>query len=85
MSLKNDNKLQLESEKSLFNLNCINSSEFPLTDENFNQNQIKQILKWNINARIERKRISEASTEIKKITIVRQMLGNIIINNVYYK
>ena len=36
---KNDNKLQLESEKSLFNLNCINSSEFPLTDENFNQNQ----------------------------------------------
>ena len=39
LSLKNDNKLQLESEKSLFNLNCINSSEFPLTDENFNQNQ----------------------------------------------
>ena len=31
------NKLQLESEKSVFNLNCINPSEFPLTDENFNQ------------------------------------------------
>ena len=49
LSLKNDNKLQLESEKSLFNLNCINSSEFPLTDENFNQNQFiinsKQFLK----------------------------------------
>ena len=39
LSLKNENKLQLESEKSLFNLNCINSSEFPLTDENFNQNE----------------------------------------------
>ena len=49
LSLKTDNKLQLESEKSLFNLNCINSSEFPLTDENFNQNEFlinsKQFLK----------------------------------------
>ena len=49
LSLKNDNKLQLESENSLFNLNCINSSEFPLTDENFNQNEFvldsKQFLK----------------------------------------
>jgi len=34
-----ENKLQLESEKSIFNLNCINASEFPLTDENFNQNE----------------------------------------------
>ncbi len=34
-----DNKLLLESEKSIFNLNCINASEFPLTDENFNQNE----------------------------------------------
>ena len=34
-----ESKLQLESEKSLFNLNCINASEFPLTDENFNQNE----------------------------------------------
>ena len=49
LCLKSDNKLQLESEKSLFNLNCINSSEFPLTDENFNQNEFlinsKQFLK----------------------------------------
>ena len=34
-----ENKLQLESEKSLFNLNCINASEFPLNDENFNKNE----------------------------------------------
>ena len=34
-----ENKLQLESQKSLFNLNCINASEFPLTDENFNKNE----------------------------------------------
>ena len=32
-------KLHLESEKSIFNLNCINASEFPVTDENFNQNE----------------------------------------------
>ena len=32
-------KLNLESENSVFNLNCINPSEFPLTDENFNQNE----------------------------------------------
>ena len=36
--MNNDSKLQLESEQSIFNLNCISSSEFPLTDENFNQN-----------------------------------------------
>ena len=44
-----ENKLQLESEKSQFNLNCINASEFPLTDENFNKNEFviesKQFLK----------------------------------------
>ena len=44
-----ENKLQLESEKSLFNLNCISASEFPLTDENFNKNEFviesKQFLK----------------------------------------
>ena len=34
-----DSKLSLESENSKFNLNCINASEFPLTDENFNQNE----------------------------------------------
>tara|TARA_Y100001970_G_scaffold288617_1_gene416454 strand:- start:799 stop:1911 length:1113 start_codon:yes stop_codon:yes gene_type:complete len=39
LSLSNENKLQLESEKSNFHLNCINSSEFPLTDENFNENE----------------------------------------------
>ena len=33
------NKLQLESEKSIFNLNCIDASEFPLTNENFNENE----------------------------------------------
>ena len=37
--LNDTNKLQLESEKSIFNLNCISSSEFPLTDENFNDNE----------------------------------------------
>ena len=44
-----ENKLQLESEKSLFNLNCINASEFPLSDENFNKNEFiiksKELLK----------------------------------------
>ena len=34
-----ESKIHLESEKSDFNLNCINASEFPLTDENFNKNQ----------------------------------------------
>ena len=38
-SSPNENKLQLESEKSIFNLNCISASEFPLMDENFNQNE----------------------------------------------
>ncbi len=49
LSINKENKLQLDSEKSIFNLNCINSSEFPLTDENFNQNEFivnsKQFLK----------------------------------------
>ena len=44
-----ENKLHLESEQSVFNLNCINASEFPLTDENFNQNEFiiksKELLK----------------------------------------
>ena len=34
-----ESKLQLESNKSLFNLNSINASEFPITDENFNENE----------------------------------------------
>ena len=44
-----ENKLHLKSEKSVFNLNCISAAEFPLTDENFNQNEFsvksKQLLK----------------------------------------
>ena len=38
-SFSGENKLQLESDKSIFHLNCIASSEFPITDENFNENQ----------------------------------------------
>ena len=38
-TLSNENKLQLESEKSIFNLNCISATEFPITDENFSQNE----------------------------------------------
>jgi DNA polymerase-3 subunit beta len=49
LSLKDISKLQVESEKSIFNLNCISAAEFPLTDENFNQNEFviksKQLLK----------------------------------------
>ncbi|MBA1340189.1 MAG: DNA polymerase-3 subunit beta [Pelagibacterales bacterium] len=49
LSLSETNKLQVESEKSIFNLNCINASEFPLTDENFNENvfsiKSKELLK----------------------------------------
>ena len=47
--LKDESKLQVESDKSVFNLNCINASEFPLTDENFTQNEFliksKQLFK----------------------------------------
>ena len=39
LTLTEVSKLQLESEKSIFNLNCISASEFPLTDENFDQNE----------------------------------------------
>ena len=39
LSLTDISKLQVESDKSIFNLNCISASEFPLTDENFNQNE----------------------------------------------
>ena len=49
LNLKDESKLQLESEKSIFNLNCISPSEFPLTEENFSENQFtiksKQLLK----------------------------------------
>ena len=40
-----ENKLHLESEKSVFNLNCIDAAEFPLTDENFNQNEFSILLR----------------------------------------
>tara|TARA_B100000029_G_scaffold368096_1_gene361592 strand:- start:59 stop:949 length:891 start_codon:yes stop_codon:yes gene_type:complete len=44
-----ENKLHLESEKSVFNLNCISATEFPLTNENFQQNEFsinsKKLLK----------------------------------------
>jgi DNA polymerase III subunit beta len=39
LTLNDVSKLHLESEKSIFNLNCMSASEFPLTDEDFNQNQ----------------------------------------------
>ncbi len=39
LTLTEVSKLHLKSEKSIFNLNCISASEFPLTDENFNQNE----------------------------------------------
>ena len=49
LSLNDVSKLQLESEKSIFNLNCISPSEFPLTDENFSENEFiiysKKLLK----------------------------------------
>jgi len=49
LTLNNNNKLHLESEQSVFNLNCMSASEFPLTEENFNQNEFsmksKQLLK----------------------------------------
>ncbi len=49
LTLNDTNKLHLESEMSIFNLNCLSPSEFPLTDENFSQNEFiiksKQFLK----------------------------------------
>ncbi len=49
LTLTDTSKLHLESEKSIFNLNCMSASEFPLTDENFDENQFliksKQLLK----------------------------------------
>ena len=37
----NDSKLNLESENSVFNLNCISSNEFPVTDEDFNEKEFE--------------------------------------------
>ena len=39
LSLSESSRLQLESEKSIFNLNCISPSEFPITNENFSDNE----------------------------------------------
>jgi len=38
-SFSGENKLQLESEKSKFNLLCLSPKDFPLVDENFNDNE----------------------------------------------
>ena len=44
-----ENKIQLESEKSTFNLNCLSASEFPVTEETFSSNNFiiksKELLK----------------------------------------
>ena len=49
LTLNEKNKLHLESDKSIFNLNCISASEFPVTEEVFNQDEFviksKQLLK----------------------------------------
>ena len=49
LTLNDKNKLHLESDKSIFNLNCISHSEYPATDEIFNHNEFsiksKQLLK----------------------------------------
>ena len=48
-NLVNENKINLESDKSSFNLNCLKASEFPITESNFNENEFifnsKQLLK----------------------------------------
>tara|TARA_Y100001970_G_C14168049_1_gene822504 strand:+ start:18 stop:1130 length:1113 start_codon:yes stop_codon:yes gene_type:complete len=40
-NLINENKINLESDKSSFNLNCLKASEFPITEENFSENEFK--------------------------------------------
>ena len=49
LTLNEKNKLHLESDKSIFNLNCISASEFPVTEEDFKQDEFviksKQLLK----------------------------------------
>ena len=41
MTLNDKSKLHLESEKSNFNLNCITAKDFPITDENFENDFFK--------------------------------------------
>ena len=49
LTLNEKNKLHLESDKSIFNLNCISASECPVTEEDFSQDEFviksKQLLK----------------------------------------
>ncbi len=49
LTLNDKNKLHLKSDNSVFNLNCMSHSEYPVTDENFNQNEFtiksKKLLK----------------------------------------
>ena len=40
-NLVNENKINVESDKSSFNLNCLKASEFPLTESNFSENEFK--------------------------------------------
>jgi len=48
-NLVSENKINLESDKSSFNLNCLKASEFPITESNFNENKFslnsKKLLK----------------------------------------
>ncbi len=48
-NLVNENKINLESDKSTFNLNCLKASEFPITESNFKENEFnlnsKKLLK----------------------------------------
>ena len=48
-NLVSENKINLESDKSSFNLNCLKASEFPVTEENFKDNEFlmnsKKLLK----------------------------------------
>jgi len=48
-NLVSENKINLESDKSSFNLNCLKASEFPITEENFIENEFslnsKKLLK----------------------------------------
>ncbi len=40
-NLVNENKINLESDNSSFNLNCLKASEFPITEENFKENEFE--------------------------------------------
>ncbi len=48
-NLVSENKINLESDKSTFNLNCLKASEFPITESNFRENEFtlnsKKLLK----------------------------------------